>query len=183
MQDSSDQELVRAFCADDRREALGVLYRRYGHLVVGLCLDYLKDREKARDATMEIFEKVTLKVCRQPIETFKAWLFYTSRNHCIDRLRKQIRERERREKINLDPVVESAAAERPLSEERLAELPAALASLSPEQAQCVKLFYLRGKSYAEVAELTGYDLKKVKSYLQNGRRNLRIYLEKNVPHE
>lgn len=183
MQNTSDQELVKAFCADDRREALGVLYQRYGHLVIGLCLDYLKDREAAKDATMDIFEKVTLKVCQQPIETFKAWLFYTSRNHCIDRLRKQIREREKKMDIKPVSVVESAAADRPLSEERLSELPAALATLPAGQATCIKLFYLRGKSYAEVADATGYDLKKVKSYLQNGRRNLRIQLEKKLTHE
>ena len=183
MQDTSDQELINAFCADDRREALGVLYQRYGHLVIGLCLDYLKDREEAKDATMDIFEKVTLKVCQQPIETFRAWLFYTSRNHCIDKLRKQIREREKKMEIKPAPVVESISKERPLSEERLSELPAALAALPAEQATCVKLFYLRGKSYAEVADSTGYDLKKVKSYLQNGRRNLRIHLENKLTHE
>lgn len=182
-QEISDQELVRAYCTDNRREALGILYRRYGHLVVGLCLDYLKNREAARDATMDVFEKVTLKVCRQPIETFKAWLFYTSRNHCIDLLRKQIRERDRLLKINMEEGVESGEAQRPLSEERLTELPTALAALPPEQAECIKLFYLRGQSYAQVAATTGYELRKVKSYLQNGRRNLRIHLEKKISHE
>ena len=183
MHDTSDQELVKAFCADDRREALGVLYQRYGHLVIGLCLDYLKNREEAKDATMDIFEKVTLKVCKQPIETFKAWLFYTSRNHCIDKLRKRIREREKKLEIKPESVVESVGEDRPLSEERLSQLPEALAALPAEQATCIKLFYLQGKSYAEVADTTGYDLKKVKSYLQNGRRNLRIQLEKRLTHE
>ncbi|MEL7162764.1 MAG: sigma-70 family RNA polymerase sigma factor, partial [Bacteroidota bacterium] len=182
MSSATDQELVRAFCADNRREALGLLYQRYGHLVVGLCLDYLKDREAARDATMDVFEKVTLKVCNQPIDSFRAWLFYTSRNHCIDVLRKRVRERERLEKVSRTTGVEFPEAERPLSEERLRHLPDALARLSVEQANCIKLFYLRGKSYAEVAEATDYDLKQVKSYLQNGRRNLRIQLEK-LDHE
>ena len=182
MKDSSDKELVKAFCADDRREALGVLYRRYGHLVIGLCLDYLKDKESAKDATMDIFEKVTLKVCRQPIETFKAWLFYTSRNYCIDLLRKRIREREKKAEIKPVGVMESGQEDRPLSEERLAQLPQALAKLPEGQAVCVKLFYLRGKSYQEMVAESGYDLKQVKSYLQNGRRNLRIQLEK-LSHE
>ncbi|MDN3634399.1 sigma-70 family RNA polymerase sigma factor [Neolewinella lacunae] len=178
----TDLELVRAFCAEDRRQALGILYQRYGHLVVGLCLDYLKEREAARDATMEIFEKVTLKVCDQPIETFRAWLFYTSRNYCIDLLRKQIRERERQEKIPGPELMESEAGERPLSEARLALLPEALAQLPVAQARCVRLFYLSGMTYVQVCERTGYDLKQVKSYLQNGRRNLRIHLEK-LAHE
>jgi len=179
---TTDLELVDAFCQKDERAALGILYQRYGHLVVGLCLDYLKDREAARDATMDIFEKVTLKVCNQPIETFRGWLFYTSRNYCIDLLRKRVRERERAEKISLPTVVESGGAERPLSEARLEHLPQALTKLPEGQARCVRLFYLGGHSYAQVCEKTGYDLKQVKSYLQNGRRNLRIHLEK-MDHE
>ena len=179
---ATDLELVKAFCAEDRREALGILYQRYGHLVVGLCLDYLKDREAARDATMEVFEKVTLKVCSQPIESFRAWLFYTSRNYCIDLLRKRVRERERLAKISEPAFVESPEVDRPLSEERLQHLPAALAKLGEGQAQCIKLFYMKGMSYTEVATANGYDLKQVKSYLQNGRRNLRNHLEK-LPHE
>lgn len=182
MQSATDQELVAAFCQQDERRALGILYQRYGHLVAGLCLDYLKDREAARDATMDIFEKVTLKVCNQPIETFRAWLFYTSRNYCIDLLRKKIRERDHLAQINATNGVESTEDERPLSETHLALLPEALRNLSEQQAQCVRLFYLRGNSYAQVCEMTGYDLKQVKSYLQNGRRNLRIQLEK-LAHE
>ncbi len=178
MQTATDLELVDAFCRQDKRSALGILYTRYGHLVVGLCLDYLKEREAARDATMDIFEKVTLKVCNQPIETFRGWLFYTSRNYCIDLLRKQVRERERAEKISLSAVVESGEEERPLSEARLEYLPQALAKLPEGQARCVRFFYLAGHSYAQVCEKTGYDLKQVKSHLQNGRRNLRIHLEK-----
>lgn len=178
MQTPTDEALVEAYCQKDERRALGLLYQRYGHLVVGLCLDYLKDREAAKDATMEVFEKVTLKVCRQPIDSFRAWLFYTSRNHCIDRLRKTVRERERAEAISQTTFMESATTERPLSEERLDHLPTALAELSPDQQQCVRLFYLRGQSYAQVSEQTGFDLKQVKSYLQNGRRNLRIHLQK-----
>ncbi len=182
MDSATDIELVTAFCQQEERRALGILYERYGHLVVGLCLDYLKDREAARDATMDVFEKVTLKVCNQPIESFRAWLFYTSRNHCIDLLRKKIREREKAQKITEGSVMEFEEGERPLSEIRLTQLPEALATLSPEQATCVRLFYLKGLSYKQVCEQTGYDLKKVKSYLQNGRRNLRIKLE-NMDHE
>lgn len=182
MQSATDLELVAAFCQREERRALGILYQRYGHLVVGLCLDYLKDRDAARDATMEIFEKVTLKVCQQPIETFRAWLFYTSRNYCIDLLRKKIRTREREAEISAPALVESSPDDRPFEEIHLAHLPRALRALPEQQARCVRLFYLLGHSYAQVCAKTGYDLKQVKSYLQNGRRNLRIQLEK-LAHE
>lgn len=49
--------------------------------------------------------------------------------------------------------------------------------LKKEQKECVKLFFLEKKSYQEVNELTGIDLKKVKSNIQNGKRNLKICLE------
>lgn len=174
---AADPVLVEAFCQQQRRRALGILYERYAHLVLGLCLDYLKDRDAARDATMEIFEKVTKKVCAQPIETFRAWLFYTSRNHCVDRIRSAVRKRERAQEYLTTVDVESGPNERPLSEERLERLPDALAALPAGQAQCLRLFYLKGHSYAEVSALTGFTAKQVKSYLQNGRRNLRLHLQ------
>ena len=173
----TDLQLVAVFCEREDRRALGELYRRYGHLVVGLCLDYLKDREAAKDATMDIFERVSTRVCRQAIETFRAWLFYTSRNYCVDLLRKRVRERERSEEFMATQLMESTPAERPLSEGHLEQLPAALARLPAAQARCLKLFYLQNKSYAEVAELTGLAPKAVKSHLQNGRRNLRNHLQ------
>lgn len=177
MPNTTDEWLVKRFCEEDERPALGELYQRYAHLVVGLCLDYLKDREVARDATMEIFERVTNKVCNRPPDSFRAWLFYVSRNYCIDLIRKRVRTAEvGLEKISTEPV-EFSDDERPLSEERLERLPAALAQLPVAQARCIKLFYLQGLSYAGVAEATGYDGKQVKSYLQNGRRNLRIALQ------
>jgi RNA polymerase sigma-70 factor (ECF subfamily) len=52
-------------------------------------------------------------------------------------------------------------------------------TLGDEQKQCVKLFYLQEKCYKEITESTGFDMNKVKSYIQNGKRNLKICMEKN----
>jgi RNA polymerase sigma factor (sigma-70 family) len=49
--------------------------------------------------------------------------------------------------------------------------------LKDEQKECIKLFYLEEKCYQEIAESTSYELKKVKSYIQNGKRNLRICMD------
>ena len=65
-----------------------------------------------------------------------------------------------------------------LKEVKLQQLEEGITKLNSEQKICVELFYLQNKSYVEVAEITGYELNQVKSYIQNGKRNLKIYLEK-----
>ncbi|MEM7573492.1 MAG: sigma-70 family RNA polymerase sigma factor [Bacteroidota bacterium] len=172
----SDQELLAAYKADGSRQALAVLYKRYAHLVLGLCLDYLKEKEAAKDAVMDIFEKVARKLPQSEVEYFKSWLFAVSRNHCLDILRRRTREAplEFSETI----FVESEEEDRHKQEERFEQLREALHTLKPHQRACVVAFYLQGQNYEQVAEKTGFSRKEVKSYLQNGRRNLRIYIEK-----
>ena len=50
--------------------------------------------------------------------------------------------------------------------------------LNPEQKQTVELFYLQEKSYKEIVDQTGFSMNDVKSYIQNGKRNLKIMLSK-----
>lgn len=172
----SDQELLSAYRQEGSRRALSTLYKRYAHLVLGLCLDYLKDKEAAKDAVMDIFEKVARKLPHTEVEYFKSWLFAVSRNHCLDVLRKRTREAplEFSETI----FVESVEEDRQEEEERLEQLREALHALKPHQRDCVVAFYLQGQNYEQVAEKTGFSMKEVKSYLQNGRRNLRNYIER-----
>lgn len=176
----TDEELVQLFQVQQNRKALGLLYRRYAHLVLGLCLDYLKNREDAKDAVMDIFEKAGRKLADQTINNFRSWLFYVSRNHCIDILRKRIRE------VPLEfseaLFVESPGEDRLKEEDQIELLTAAIAALKPHQRDCISLFYLKGQSYEKVCERTGFSMKEVKSYLQNGRRNLKNIL-KQLEHE
>lgn len=174
--DSSDRDLILDYRTHGESRALAVLYKRYAHLVLGLCLDYLKDKEAAKDATMDIFEKVAGKLKVTEVEYFKSWLFTVSRNHCLDVLRRQTREApvEFSEAI----FMESTSDDRLKDNQRLEALREGLYQLKAHQRSCVVGFYLQGQTYEQVAEHTGYTVKEVKSYLQNGRRNLRIYLEK-----
>ena len=172
----SDQELLAAYQGDGSRQALAVLYKRYVHLVLGLCLDYLKEKEAAKDAVMDIFEKVAKKLPEAKVEYFKSWLFAVSRNHCLDILRR--RSREAPLEFSEAIFVESDEEDRHIKEERLEQLREALHALKPHQRDCVVAFYLQGQNYEQVAEKTGFSMKEVKSYLQNGRRNLRNYIEK-----
>jgi len=176
----SDEDLVRLFQKHDNRQALGMLFKRYSHLVLGLCLDYLKNREDAKDAVMDIFEKTARKLSNQNISNFKSWLFYVSRNHCIDLIRKRLKQVPA--EFSEAFIVESMDEDRPIEEKQIELLSEALSALKPHQRNCISLFYLQANSYEQVAEKTGFTIKEVKSYLQNGRRNLKNILTK-LDHE
>ncbi len=175
-----DAALITQYKATGDLEVLGVLYSRYMHLVFGVCLNYLKDEEQSKDAVMQIFESLIDKVSAHEIQNFKSWLHVLSRNHCLMLLRKA-------SKNNIvsmdDEFVENADFSHldieETKEERLSIMEKCMETLNEEQRISVDLFYLQEKCYKEVAEITGYDMLKVKSYIQNGKRNLKICIEKN----
>ncbi|MDQ3109977.1 MAG: sigma-70 family RNA polymerase sigma factor [Bacteroidota bacterium] len=180
----SDEDLLRAYRASGDKTLVGELYIRYSHLVYGLCLNYFRDREIARDAVLVLFEKLFESLKKNQPENFKLWLTFVARNHCISELRKQKTNNERAEEylredeyaIIVDPEnPQKEDAEK--REEKLKKLEAAVTSLGDEQRKCVELFYFKDKSYQEISRLTGFTEKQVKSHLQNGKRNLKQYLE------
>ena len=175
-----DAALITQYKTTGDLDVLGVLYNRYMHLVFGVCLNYLKDEEQSKDAVMQIFEELIVKVKAHEIQNFKSWLHVLSRNHCLMVLRKA-------SKNNTVPLDESFVENTDFvhldmedtKEQQLSVMEACMKGLTDEQRICVDLFYLQEKCYKEVAEITGYDMLKVKSYIQNGKRNLKICIEKN----
>jgi len=182
----SDLELLARYKATSETYYAGLLYQRYTHLVLGLCLKYLKSEEDGKDAVMDIFDHLLQALLKHEVTNFKSWLHTLARNHCLMKLRKpEVRRttsqglEEMDEKLFMEnPEVEHQLEEEE-REDRLGHLDAALERLNPEQRRCVELFYLREKSYQEVVEATGYSLNQVKSHIQNGKRNLKIILSKN----
>lgn len=174
----SDNELLEDYRQRGKQELVGELYKRYAHLAFGVCMKYLKSETDAEDAVMQVFEKLLKDLLTHEVAHFKSWLFTVTRNHCLMQLRKQkqhfVRETEDQIEDNQDSV--ALAFE---NEAQLVALERAIDQLSPEQQKCIRLFYLEQKSYKEVADVTGYDMKKVKSFLQNGKRNLQLMLTKN----
>jgi len=178
-----DEELLGHFHNSGNMEVIGELYRRYAHLVLGVCLKYLKDQENAHDATMQIFEKLIddLKVNR--IENFKSWLYTVAKNSCLMEIRKHGSEQRHMEIIkensgeNFVEIWEELHLNHVDGEKRLAALTHALTQLNQEQRTCVQMIYLENKSYKEIADLTGMDINHVKSHIQNGKRNLKMLLE------
>lgn len=174
----SDEKLIAYFREKEDPEIIGVLFERYIHLVFGVCLKYLQDKEKARDTSMEIFEKLFEILPKYKIEKFPPWLHTISKNTCLMKQRKKTRllfEEEIAKKYEFDKIVESNTGlhlyiER---EKQLDNMEKAMGQLKREQELCIRLFYLQDMSYQDIADNMSLDIKQVKSYIQNGKRNLK----------
>ncbi|WP_420316782.1 RNA polymerase sigma factor [Ekhidna sp.] len=176
----TDELQLKFYRNTGNQEVLGELFNKYMHLVYGLCLKYLKNRDDAQDAVMSIYEQLSEKLLTTEVEHFKSWLYMVSKNHCLMMLRKNNPE------VHTEVFMESGEEmhlndEKVQLEKDLTALEACIEELKAEQQQCVRLFFLKKKSYQQVKSETGIDLKKVKSHIQNGKRNLKMCLEsKNV---
>jgi RNA polymerase sigma factor (sigma-70 family) len=175
-----DNDLVTLYRQEGNMEVLAQLYQRYMDLVYGVCLKYFKDTETSRDAVMAIFEELVIKLKKHEVENFKGWLHTLAKNYCLMQLRtpKNLKTQELKtdimqsgEMLHLDDEVMEKEA-------TFNRLQHCLGTLPDEQKQSVELFYLQNKCYNEIADITGYDWNKVRSHIQNGRRNLKLCMEK-----
>jgi len=177
----SDDELLKQFILTANQELLGQLYSRYIPLVYGLCLKYLQQIEDAEDAVINIYEELIRKIQHYEIGNFKTWLYSVAKNHCLQILRKE--KNLIFEKIDLQNM-ESGEFEHLIDveddKEKEEALNYCLTTLPEEQRLCIVHFFFDDFSYADIVEKTGYALNKVKSYIQNGKRNLKICILKQV---
>ncbi|WP_428327629.1 RNA polymerase sigma factor [Mucilaginibacter sp.] len=175
--DAADEKLLTSYRESGDLAILGRLYEKQMPLVYGVCLKYLNDAEQAKDAVMAIFEELIVKVKQHDIKHFKSWLYVLSRNYCL----MQLRAGKKMEMVNLDDFMEFTPLLHPDEnnrEEAMKALDNCMDKLPGNQKQSVSLFYLDEKCYKEITEVTGFSLNDVKSYIQNGKRNLKICLEK-----
>ncbi|HEY1061600.1 MAG TPA: sigma-70 family RNA polymerase sigma factor [Daejeonella sp.] len=176
-------ELLAEYRSTGDLELLGKLYEQYMPLVFGLCLKYFRDEEQSKDAVMQIFEELVKKLRVHEVANFKAWLYTLSRNHCLMVLRSS----SKHEMLSIDENFMENEAFVHLNleddtEEKLSIMAKCIEDLPSEQKVSINLFYMEQKCYKEVADQTGFELNKVKSYIQNGKRNLKICIEKNSEH-
>lgn len=175
----TDLELIEEIKSGKRRLAMGELYKRYSPLLFGVGLKYLKRKEEAEDILMLVFEKLDSKIIKSDIKNLKNWLYTIIKNECLMKLRKTNRLTADVETALLFKADDSANQlnEVKLKEQKYTTLEQAIVQLKDQQKQCIQLFYLKDKCYDEIVIETGFDLKKVKSYIQNGKRNLKLILE------
>lgn len=187
-QDQSDEELLQRYLKSGDLDLLGELYARYMHLVYGVSLKYLGNREDAKDSVMQIFEKLITDLPRHQIRVFKSWLYVLTKNHCLMELRSRKQEEKSLAGLEIEQeFMESEADLHPIDREEHSlekEIRECMEQLKKEQRECIELFYYQKLCYREISEKLQIAEKKVKSYLQNGKRNLKICLEnKNVRSE
>jgi len=184
--EESDEQLLGQFQQTGNTEVLGVLFQRYMHLVFGVCLKYLKNKEDAQDAAMEIYEKLGKELLVRQVDVFKPWLYVVCKNYCLMQIRSQqaqLRKEKEFEKNELS-FMESGDAMHLTNdswepEELDRRLQECLKKLREQQRSCIELFYFKELCYREISENLKLDIKKVKSYIQNGKRNLKICIEAN----
>ena len=174
----NDQELVQEYKENGSMDVLGELYNRYMDLVYGVCLKYVKEPEEAKDCVISIFEELITKVKKYDIDNFKGWLYQLTKNHCLMKIRgnKKIPVHvdadfmHLSENNHLDTVMEK--------EQHLNNMELCIEQLPDEQKKSIQLFYLEEKCYKDISEITNTDINKIRSFIQNGRRNLKICMEK-----
>ena len=176
----SDKQLVSEYKSSGDLAVLGELYQRYMELVYGVCLKYYKDPETAKDSVMLIFQELVSKLKKHEVDNFRPWLHQLAKNHCLMQLRtpKNLKTVEFRmevmqseEDVHLNGVLDK--------EENFRKLEFCMGTLAGDQQEAIRLFYLEGKCYNEIVEITGQEWNQVRSSIQNGRRNLKICMEKN----
>jgi RNA polymerase sigma-70 factor (ECF subfamily) len=174
----SDAELIELYRKRQDLNLVTELYQRYMELVYGVCLKYLKVPEDAQDSTIAIYEELSEKLLKHEVENFKAWLYTLAKNHCLMRLRSEKKQVFVKFDIELVQSEESLHLNGMLEkEENFRKLEYCLGKLASDQRKAIELFYLEGKCYNEITELTGLEWSKVRSYIQNGRRNLKLCIE------
>lgn len=166
------------------REDLGALLQRYTILLLGVCMKYLKNEEASRDAVQQIFSKVITEVDKYQVTHFKSWLYTIARNHCFMQLRNKTynlpessidAENHQKEDFYFDSLQRIKE-----KEQLLKLLEDSLVELQPNQRQCISLFYLKNMSYQKISEQTGFSLLQIKSYIQNGKRNIKLMIQRRL---
>ncbi|MEP6750828.1 MAG: sigma-70 family RNA polymerase sigma factor, partial [Bacteroidota bacterium] len=176
----SDNTLLEKFYSDKDNQWLGILLPRYTMLLLGVCMKYLKNEDDAKDSVQQVFLKAIAELHKYKVDYFKSWIYMVAKNHCLMKLR------DRQGKVpavlNEQTLVledDPLSIQAHLDKDRMLDaMTRAIDELNDEQKQCVTLFYLDKKSYTQIAGTTGFSMMQVKSYIQNGKRNLKKEVER-----
>jgi len=181
----TDEQLLQQYQLNQQQQLLASLFLRYHEMVYGVCLKYLQESESAKDAVMAIYEELQKKVAKHEVVNFKSWLYVLSKNYCLMQLRKKQVKLVSSNEENFMQLAENMhpnmhTDDLMIKETQLQLMENCLQQLQSEQQQAVRLFFLEEKCYQEIAHITGFEWSKVRSLLQNGKRNLKICMDKNA---
>lgn len=183
--DIDDNEILRRYYSENNNnEWLGILLQRYTLLLLGVCMKYLKNEEDAKDNVQQVFLKVINDLPKYKVEYFKSWLYMVTKNHCLMKLRDK-----GKYPLEINDQAMSAAEEPDTlihaveKEFHLSFMEQALEHLNNDQRTCITSFYLQKQTYQQISERTGLSIMQVKSHIQNGKRNLKIQMQRMQPDE
>lgn len=182
---NSDEELLKHYKQSGNKDLFADLFKKHVSVVYGTCLFYLQDKAEAQDATMQLYEKLLVDIHKQEINNFKGWLSFVVRNHCISIIRKN-KSQNKNIKSYYEfeyeqPNYEAEEKINKISDDVMLEnMKLCLPELKENQRICLELFYLKSKSYQDIANQTSFTLNEIKSYIQNGKRNLKLLLEQKI---
>ncbi|MBT3207945.1 MAG: sigma-70 family RNA polymerase sigma factor [Bacteroidetes bacterium] len=181
----SDIELIISYKKSNNHSIVGELFKRYTQFVFLVCMKYLKNEEDSKDAMMQIYEKLFVDLKKHNIANFKSWLHVVTKNFCLLKIRSSKTKVQFSESIIIDDesdlIEDFSFFHKDIEngkEEKLQSLEKAIESLNEKQKKCIEMFYLQEKCYNEIADATGFSLKNVKSFIQNGKRNIKMKLQK-----
>ncbi len=182
--DLSDNEIIDLYKKTSDVECVGILFKRYSRMAFVLCDRILKDPTRSKEAMMQVFENLIVYLKKYQIENFRSWLISVLRNQCflVERRKSPVLEfydfyeKNSEEFMEFDEL--DTLNEKEKQEKQLEELEKAMKQLPQDQAECIQLFYLKGKTYDQIGEITGYSFNQIKSHIQNGKRNLKIIMQK-----
>jgi RNA polymerase sigma-70 factor (ECF subfamily) len=176
--DFTVEDLIVKYKSTNETAIIGEIYNRYAGIVFGVCAKYLKNEEECKDVTSKIFQDLILDLKRYEIKYFNGWLHKVTTNECLKKLKKSSKTISLIEQNLNDLETDEIEIE---SKDKIKdeEINLCIEKLNKEQSICIKLFYIEEKSYKEISDLTQLSLLQVKSCIQNGKRNLKIMLQKN----
>ena len=174
-----DRELIELFKSKQDMNALGVLFSRYSHLVASIAIGILKDNQKAEDVVQEIFEIVAKDLKKHDVKNFNSWIYSVTKFHCF-KVKKVVEFAQSDIEVKEEEDAEEVLERELQLQARVEHLEKAMTSIKYEQKKCVELFYLKGHSYNEIVDETGYSMNEVKSFIQNGKRNLKLLIIANA---
>jgi RNA polymerase sigma-70 factor (ECF subfamily) len=182
---ATDEELALNYFNTGDKELVGLLFEKHVKTVFGVCLFYFRDKDVAKDAVMQIFEKLITELKKTEVKNFKGWLSFVVRNYCISEIRKNKNKYTLPEsyldfEVNETTLEEEEKILGVSDEEMIEQMHVCLVDLKENQRVCLELFYLKGQSYQQICDKTNYSLNEVKSFIQNGKRNLKLLIEQRI---
>ena len=182
--DLEDKELLERYYQHHDNDLLGILLKRYTMLLLGVCMKYLKNEEDAKDSVQQVFLKVINDLPKYKVEFFKSWLYMVAKNYCLMKLRDKGKfTTELNDQLMATPDDTESKTLAIEKDDHLNKMEEAMMQLNTEQKLCVTSFYLQKKTYQQIADSTGYSIMQVKSHIQNGKRNLKIFMLRMQPNE